>query len=120
MLLISFRAETVVEGWSTLEGISTSIYNKLSRSAQSTYYQTVHHAVLASSNLGRMLVAAGQNQLKASQARLGANDLAEKVEQLFENDYALEERYHALEEGKWNHLMDQTRQSQFPRLDCEI
>ncbi|KAH8822674.1 hypothetical protein DL96DRAFT_1714124 [Flagelloscypha sp. PMI_526] len=102
------EAETVVEGWSTLEKTSTSIYNKLSHSAQSAYYQTVHHAVLASSNLGRMLVAAGQNQLKASQARLGANDLAEKVEELFEGDYTLEERYHALEDGKWNHLMDQT------------
>jgi hypothetical protein len=77
----------------------------------------VHHPVLASSNLQKLYITAGQNNLFASQARLSANDLADevskfgfvvtysffidnsKVEQLFEGDYDLEAEYHTLLDG---------------------
>jgi len=47
-----------------------------------------------------MLVSAGQSLLRASQARLSANQFAYQVETLFENDFALESQYHTLLDGK--------------------
>jgi len=47
-----------------------------------------------------MLIAAGQNNLRVTQARLSANGLADEVETLFENDFDLETQYHSLLNGK--------------------
>ena len=60
----------------------------------------VQHPVLASSTLGKMWIAQGQNNLRASQARLSTNNLADEVEQLFEQDYDLELEYHTILDGE--------------------
>ncbi|KAJ6564988.1 hypothetical protein DFH09DRAFT_1475574 [Mycena vulgaris] len=107
--LINYReAENVQAAWTQLQASSTAIYNKLSTAMKPAFFQLVHHPVLASANLGHMLIAAGQNNLRATQARLSTNGLADQVETLFENDFALETQYHSLLNGKWNHMMDQT------------
>ncbi|KAF8656146.1 hypothetical protein AX16_002748 [Volvariella volvacea WC 439] len=107
--LIYYReADSVLEGWDTLEGASTRIYNALSDSMKPAYYQLVHHAVIASANLGRIYIYASQNNMRASQARLSTNALADKVQELFDLDYDMETAYHSLLDGKWNHMMDQT------------
>jgi hypothetical protein len=49
-----------------------------------------------------MLILAGQNNLRASQARLSTNSLADQVETLFEHDFDLETEYHSLLDGKWD------------------
>ena len=46
-----------------------------------------------------MWISAGINNLRASQARISANDYMTQVEQLFDDDYALEVDYHSLLEG---------------------
>lgn len=66
---------------------------------QPAFFQLVQHPVLASSNLAHMLISAGINNLRASQARLSANDYADTVEQLFETDYDLEVEYHTILDG---------------------
>jgi hypothetical protein len=86
--------------WTQLRAASTTIYNKLSTAMKPAFFQLVHHPVLASANLGAMMVAAGQNNLRASQARLSANALADEVETLFENDFDLETQYHTLLDGE--------------------
>ncbi|KAF7349457.1 GH115-C domain-containing protein [Mycena sanguinolenta] len=107
--LVNYReAENVQAAWNQLQNASTAIYDKLSPAVQPAFFQLVHHAVLASANLGNMMIAAGQNNLRASQARLSANALADLVETLFENDFDLEMQYHTLLDGKWDHMMDQT------------
>ncbi|CAK5271250.1 unnamed protein product [Mycena citricolor] len=107
--LVAYReAETMLAAWSKLVSASTAVYDNLPSAAQPAYYETVHHTVLASANLGTMMIKAGQNVLRASQARLSTNQLADEVETLFENDFSLETRYHALLDGKWEHMMDQT------------
>lgn len=108
---IVHRAENTLADWDAVEAASTSIHDALPEDTQPAYYQLLHHAVIASANLQRMLIAAGGNQLRASQARLSTNDLADTVEDLFERDNEFEEQYHDLLDGKWNHMMDQTRQS---------
>ncbi|KAJ2936125.1 hypothetical protein H1R20_g971, partial [Candolleomyces eurysporus] len=107
--LINYReAETVLAGWSTLLDASTRIYNSLPQNFKPAYFQLVHHPVLASNNLANMYVSAGLNSMRAVQARLSANSLADTVERLFDVDYDIETQYNGLLNGKWNHIMDQT------------
>ncbi|KAF8193215.1 glycoside hydrolase family 115 protein [Mycena galopus ATCC 62051] len=107
--LINYReAENMQADWTQLQAASTAIYDKLPAGTKPAFYELVHHTVLASANLGMMMIAAGQNNLRASQARLSANALADQVETLFENDFDLETAYHTLLDGKWDHMMDQT------------
>lgn len=47
-----------------------------------------------------MWILQGMNAMYASQARLGTNDLAEKVENLFNYDFQLENMYHSILNGK--------------------
>ncbi|KAG6907340.1 hypothetical protein DXG01_009297 [Tephrocybe rancida] len=107
--LINYReAERVLDGWTTLEQASTKIYNGLSATFKPAFFQLVHHPVTASANLAKMLVAGGINNLRASQARLSANQYADDVEKYFDEDYNIENQYHTLLDGKWDHMMDQT------------
>ncbi|KAJ6625989.1 hypothetical protein B0H10DRAFT_2430075 [Mycena sp. CBHHK59/15] len=107
--LINYReSDNVLAAWQQLQDASTAIYNKLSTAIKPAFFQLVQHPVLASANLGNMLISAGQNNLRASQARLSTNALADQVEALFENDFDLETEYHTILDGKWDHMMDQT------------
>ncbi|KAF6749792.1 hypothetical protein DFP72DRAFT_1073016 [Ephemerocybe angulata] len=110
--LVNYReAETVLADWKSLEAASTKIYNSLPQSYKAAFFQLVHHPVIASANLQAIYVNAGWNNLRAVQARLSTNELAETVQKLFEVDYDIETQYHQLLNGKWNHIMDQTHVS---------
>ncbi|ESK93287.1 glycoside hydrolase family 115 protein [Moniliophthora roreri MCA 2997] len=102
------EAETVISAWDKLANASTAIYDKLSDDYKPAFFQLVHHPVLASQNLGKMYIFAGMNNLRAEQARLSANGLADQVEELFEKDFDIETQYHSILDGKWDHMMDQT------------
>lgn len=107
--LANYReAETAVADWRTLEAASTRIYNSLPNNYKPAYFQFVHHPVIASANLAALYVTAGQNNMRAIQARYSANGLAETAERLFEVDYDYELQYHRMLDGKWNHFMSQT------------
>jgi hypothetical protein len=47
-----------------------------------------------------MWIYAGINNLRASQARVSANDFIPEVENLFDLDYSLEREYHTILNGK--------------------
>lgn len=85
---------------------STQLYNKLPTGAQPAFFQLLHHPILATDTLTLMWISAGMNNLRASQARLSANDLATDVENLFMQDAQLEADYHSLLDGAshsvWN------------------
>ncbi|KAK7045404.1 hypothetical protein VNI00_007657 [Paramarasmius palmivorus] len=107
--LANYReADNVLAAWDNLLDASTAIYNKLSDDFKPAFYQLVHHPITASQNLGKMYILAGMNNLRAEQARLSSNDLADQVEELFEKDFDIETEYHSILDGKWNHMMDQT------------
>ncbi|KAL0562656.1 hypothetical protein V5O48_019428 [Marasmius crinis-equi] len=55
-----------------------------------------------------MYIYAGLNNLRSSQARLSANAMGDRVEELFEKDFDFEQQYHTMLDGKWDHMMDQT------------
>jgi hypothetical protein len=55
-----------------------------------------------------MYVAAGMNALYAQQRRAATNDMADRVQRLFDADAALMNHYNrTFAGGKWNHFMDQ-------------
>ncbi|KAI0049026.1 glycoside hydrolase family 115 protein [Auriscalpium vulgare] len=102
------EADTALAGWSALNASAARIYNSLSSAYKPAFFQLVYHPVQAGSTLANMWISAGNNNMRAFQARVSANTLAEQVEDLFNQDYDLELEYHALLGGKWDHMMDQT------------
>ncbi|KAI0324107.1 hypothetical protein GY45DRAFT_1331893 [Cubamyces sp. BRFM 1775] len=107
--LVNYReAETIVDELNNMVTTSTRLYNSLPSAMQPAFFELVHHPVQATATLTNMWVSAGINNLRASQARLSANDYADQVESLFLHDATLEKDYHTILDGKWDHMMDQT------------
>lgn len=107
--LTNYReAEMWIQGWDTLEKTSTDLYSQLSTTTLPSFFQLVHHPVIASANVARLLFNVGMNNLRSSQAFLSTNNFADKAEELFEHDWDLENEYHTMLNGKWDHMMDQT------------
>ena len=80
---------------------SARIYKQLPSETKPAFFELVHHPAQASLTLAQMWIAAGINQLRASQARISANQYMTAVEQLFDADYALEIDYHTILNGTW-------------------
>ncbi|TFK29114.1 hypothetical protein FA15DRAFT_583018 [Coprinopsis marcescibilis] len=107
--LINYReADRVLADWDALVAASTRIYNQLGSSFKAAFFQLVHHPVIASANVGHLYVNAGLNNLRASQASQAANAYLERVNNFFDQDWEIEQQYHRLLDGKWNHFMSQT------------
>lgn len=81
---------------------STRLYNALSSDKKPAFFQLVHHPIQASYTLANMWISSGINNLRASQARISANNFADEVEDLFEQDFDLETQYHQLLNGRGN------------------
>lgn len=107
--LINYReADNVLAAWDALNRSASQIYDRLLSAKQPAFFQLVYHPVQAGYTLTNLWITAGINNMRAFQARLSANDYADQVEQLFEQDYDLEQEYHSILNGKWDHMMDQT------------
>ena len=94
------RADNVLAELQAIGNASTKLYNSLPAEAQAAFFELVYHPVQASLTLMDMWISAGINNLRASQARISANDYMTQVEQLFDQDYALEVDYHTILNGK--------------------
>lgn len=103
------EADRIVNEYNTLAVQAEVIYKKLPKEAKDAYYQLVLHTVLACANLNELYVTAGKNHLYAKQGRAITNEMAEKVQKLFDKDAELTRYFHEeLADGKWNHMMSQT------------
>nr|VWP01674.1 6-methylsalicylic acid synthase (6-MSAS) (EC (Arthrosporol biosynthesis cluster protein AOL_s00215g283) [Ganoderma boninense] len=72
---------------------------RLAVGAKGAFFQLVHHPIQATLTLQNMYYSAGLNNLRASQACLIANNYKTDVENLFDQDYALEVEYHSILNG---------------------
>lgn len=102
------EADRIVEELNQLLKNSTSVYVQLPERHKTAYYQLVQSPIEMSSNINEMYVAAGKNQYYGIRGAASANYYADKVKELFEKDVLLTQKYHELENGKWNHMMSQT------------
>lgn len=102
------EADRIVEEYKQLLKKSASIYEQLSEEYKTAYYQLVQSPIEMCANLNEMYVATGKNRYYGVRGAASANYYADKVKELFEKDVQLTQKYHELEDGKWNHMMSQT------------
>lgn len=103
------EADRIIEEYQKLYESSKSIYEQISGSQKSAYYQLVHFPIEVAKNLNEMYVAAGKNEWYSNQSRASTNFYADKVKGHFFKDADLAKYYHeTLADGKWNHMMSQT------------
>ncbi|KAL2074153.1 hypothetical protein VTL71DRAFT_7931 [Oculimacula yallundae] len=103
------EAEYVLNRWAVLFEQAKSIYDQSPEDKRPSIFQIVLYPIKASYIFVALQITLGRNQLYARQRRNFANTLAKQVLDLFDDDYSLSEEYHALLNGKWNHIMRQTK-----------
>ncbi|MBN2520432.1 MAG: glycosyl hydrolase 115 family protein [Bacteroidales bacterium] len=108
--LIDYREfETVVNDYNSLAKKAEDIYNKLPAEYKDAYFQLILFPTKACANLNELYYLTGLNRLYASQGRALTNEMAKKVQELFNRDAELTDYYNkTMANGKWNHMMDQT------------
>ncbi len=103
------EAERVVSEFRYIVSRAEKIYDSLPNDARDAFYDLVLFPVKACCLVNELYVAAGKNRLYAEQGRALANDLANQVEYLFNEDANLMDYYNnTFADGKWKHFMDQT------------
>jgi Gylcosyl hydrolase family 115 C-terminal domain len=101
------EAEQILERWKALLDSAEVIHKRAPESHRPSIFQLVLHPIRASYIFTALQIALGRNQLYARQRRNYTNTLAQQVLDLFDADFALSEEFHALLNGKWNHIMMQ-------------
>jgi hypothetical protein len=102
------EADRVVAEWQSVVSNAEQIYNNLPDDKRDAFFELVLYPAKASAQVTELYVAAGKNQLYATQGRASANDFAAQAETLSQADATLSDYYnHTLAHGKWDHMMDQ-------------
>jgi Gylcosyl hydrolase family 115 C-terminal domain len=95
--------------WSTLADRVDKLVTELPEDERASYFELIQHPVDACANLTEMYIAAGRNAADAKLGNPEANAEADAVRAMFAKDAALSDEYnHAVLNGKWDHMMDQT------------
>jgi hypothetical protein len=107
--LVNYQeAERVLAAWQEIVAEAERIDAELPDEYRDAFYQLVLYPTKASATVAEIYLAAGRNRLYARQGRSSANDQAERVRQLFQQDQQLSDAYHRLAGGKWDHMMSQS------------
>lgn len=80
---------------------------KLPQQMQDAWFQLLGYPIKAMANLYDMYYAQAMNQRLAKKNDPMANGWARRVEECFKKDAALASQYHTMNDGKWNHMMDE-------------
>lgn len=99
---------TVVNEYKTLLQEAEKINAKLPADKKDAFFQLVLHPVKACSNLYEMYYHVALNQRAYAKKYAIANQHADKVKALYQQDSLITLEYHQLNNGKWNHMMSQT------------
>lgn len=84
-----------------------TLYAKIPREQRDAFFQLVLFPAKASAIITELYDAQAKNHLYAQQARANTNEYVDNVRELFAADAALEQEYHQLNSGKWNHFASQ-------------
>jgi hypothetical protein len=103
------EAERVIAEFQTITKQAEEIYRQLPEDQRDAFFELVLYPTKASAQVVELYVAAGKNQLYATQGRVSANEWAERTRTLFKEHAELSRYYNrTLAGGKWSHMMDQT------------
>ena len=80
---------------------------KLPQNMYDAWFQLLGYPIKAMANLYDMYYAQAMNQRLAKKKDPMANGWARRVEECFKKDAALANEYHNMNDGKWNHMMDE-------------
>jgi hypothetical protein len=107
--VVNYReADTFIDQFNDLVKRAEEIYAKLPENLKDPFYDLVLFPTKATANVSELYVTAAKNYLYAQQGRASANDMADRVQQLFQADADLMNYYNnEFAGGKWNHFMDQ-------------
>lgn len=103
------EADRIVSEYQAVLAKAEKIFKKLPSQYKDAYFQLVLYPIRASSNVNEMYVAAAKNEYYATRGAPAANYYADKVSEHFKRDAELEKEFHHIKDGKWNHMMSQTR-----------
>jgi hypothetical protein len=102
--------ERVADEYNALAAKAAKVNELIPDSYRDAYYQLVLYPIEAAANLYNLYHANAKNQLYAKQGRAMANLLADSVRYYYEKDSLMTEFFHTkMADGKWNHMMAQTR-----------
>jgi hypothetical protein len=102
------EAERVIKEWRDLESEADKINDLLPSEYKAAYFELVLYPIKGLSNLHQLYVAVARNKYCADKKLDATNFWADKAKALYENDSLLSVQYNQLNNGKWNHMMDQT------------
>jgi hypothetical protein len=102
------EADNVTRAYNDLLVSAEKISNLLPAAYQDAYFQLVLHPVKACANLQELYSNVAWNRWMAKHNSPLANKYADKVKELYLKDSLISIAYNSLNNGKWNHMMDQT------------
>ena len=102
------EAGRVVEEYNRLLKQAEKINGLLPAAYKDAYFELVLHPVKALANLQEMYWNVAWNKYGAAKNSSLTNEHADKAKQLYRNDSLIAVQYHRIQNGKWNHMMDQT------------
>ena len=98
----------IVKEYNDLLATAEKINSNLPPEYKDAFFQLVLHPVKACANLNEMYYNVALNREAYKRRYLSTNVYADKVKQFYINDSLITIQYHQLNNGKWNHMMDQT------------
>ena len=114
--LLNMRTYSVVnyDEWSRVTGEydqlaidADALAARLPQNLHDAWFQLLGYPIKACANLYDMYYAQAMNQRLAKKNDPMANAWADRVEECFRRDADFARQYHAMNGGKWNHMMDE-------------
>ncbi len=109
----TFNLETgewlrVYNEYQILYNRAEAITQKIPAAYYNAYFQLVLHPVKAMANLYALYYNVALNQAAFTNNSFAANQFADEAKAAFFKDSLITQEFHRLNNGKWNHLMNQT------------
>ena len=99
--------EQVTAAYNQLALDADALENKLPSEARDAWYQLLGYPIKASANLYDMYYALAMNKQLAKNSDPMANLWADRVEDCFNKTAEFTRKYHEINGGKWNHMMEE-------------
>ena len=97
----------VVSDYNAIYAKAENINKEIPAEYKDAYYQLVLHPVKACANLNEMYYNAALNRQAYTNKWAEADKYADRVKELYIKDSLITIEYNSLNNGKWNHMMDQ-------------
>ncbi|KAH3999326.1 hypothetical protein HBI56_081370 [Parastagonospora nodorum] len=101
------EADKILSDWTALLHDAEALHTQIPSETSPSFFQLVLHPTKASQIYISLQVHRVRNLLYAKQRRNTANHFFDTSIAQFKADFALSQEYHALLDGKWNHIMRQ-------------